>query len=49
MKQTLYQLTTNGNNLRIELVIMESKKKKNNNNNNNNNMHWLAGTQLRIS
>ena len=48
MKQTLYQLTTNGNNLRIELVIMESKK-INNNNNNNNNMHWLAGTQLRIS
>ena len=47
MKQTLYQLTTNGNNLRIELVIMESKKI--NNNNNNNNMHWLAGTQLRIS
>ena len=44
MKQTLYQLTTNGNNLRIELVIMESK-----NNNNNNNMHWLAGTQLHIS
>ena len=43
MKQTLYQLTTNGNNLRIELVIMESK------NNNNNNMHWLAGTQLHIS
>ena len=47
MKQTLYQLTTNGNNLRIELVIMESKKI--NNNNNNNNMHWLAGTQLHIS
>ena len=44
MKQTLYQLTTNGNNLRIELVIMESK-----NNNNNNNMHWLAGTQLHIN
>ena len=39
----MYQLTTNGNNLRIELVIMESK------NNNNNNMHWLAGTQLHIS
>ena len=44
MKQTLYQLTTKGNNLRIELVIMESK-----NNNNNNTMHWLAGTQLHIS
>ena len=39
MKQTLYPLTTNGNNLRIELVIMEKK----------NDMHWLAGTQLHIN